>query len=59
MAVNSFLAISEKCCEDFVVRHPLRDNAQQLEPEAYIWELIRRKNDETSMLDDNNKLVYF
>lgn len=61
MSCNTFLKIATTCKEEFVCVHISNDdfasNIKNNEP--YIYDLLRRIPDETSMLENSLKLVFF
>ena len=59
MACNTFLTISQKCRDEFIKCHLLKESTNQLEKEPYINELIRKYPEEIFMLDTNNRCLFF
>jgi exportin-1 len=57
MSCNTFLKISQTCGHEFVINQKNNDNVNDHEP--YIYELIRTLSDETSTLDDPNRLKFY
>ena len=61
MSCNTFLKIATTCKEEFVCVHVNNDEftGTLKNNEAYIYDLIRRIPDETNMLENSLKLVFF
>ncbi len=61
MSCNTFLKIATTCKEEFVCVHVSNDDftGNLKNNEAYIYDLIRRIPDETNMLENSLKLVFF
>lgn len=61
MSCNTFLKIATTCKEEFVCVHVSNDDfsGPMKNNEPYIYDLIRRIPDETNMLENSLKLVFF
>ena len=62
MSCNTFLKIATTCKEEFVIVHANNDdfsNNSFKNNDPYIYDLIRRIPDETNMLENSLKLVFF
>ena len=61
MAVNTFLKIAETCKEEFVIVQTKQNEFQQnqIENAPYIEELIRSIPDETNLLENEHKFVFY
>ncbi len=61
MACNTFIKIAQNCKEEFVIPHNKHDDhpGKVMDTEPYIYELIRRIPEETNLLDNANKIVFF
>ena len=62
MACNTFLKIATTCKEEFINVHISPDDHNKTNfkgTEPYIYDLIRRMNEEMSMLDNGLRLIFF
>ena len=63
MAVNTFLKITQQCKEEFVKVQSSREDhmnqRQQADNEPYIYDLIRNIPEETSVLENKHRLVFY